>query len=92
MCAAVRYSQGQDAKLLFSGSVSLDGPCLVAMSPNAQTVAISGQSSVVFWDAVALKEQDTLQKLHSGWCGVCMSVQNILCIQGIQVHCRKDIN
>ncbi|XP_076473005.1 transducin beta-like protein 2 [Babylonia areolata] len=61
----VRYSQGQDAKLLFTGSVSLEGPNLIALSPDGRTVAISGQSSVVFWDALAGKELQTLHKLHS---------------------------
>ncbi|KAL8591952.1 hypothetical protein ACOMHN_020430 [Nucella lapillus] len=61
----VRYSQGQDAKLLFSGPVSLQGPNLIALSPDGRTVAISGQSSVVFWDSVAEQELQTLQKLHA---------------------------
>jgi hypothetical protein len=62
----VRYSQGQDAKLLFSGPVSLEGPNLIALSPDGRTVAIAGQSSVVFWDAVNLVELETLNSVHSG--------------------------
>ena len=63
---SVRYSQGQDAKLLFSGPVSLEGPNLIALSPDGRTVAISGESSVVFWDALAQKELETLHKVHAG--------------------------
>ncbi|PVD32850.1 hypothetical protein C0Q70_08297 [Pomacea canaliculata] len=62
----VRYSQGQDAKLLFTGSVSLPGPNLIAISPDGRTVAISGDSSVVFWDTVTQSESVILQDLHSG--------------------------
>ncbi|KAK7087866.1 hypothetical protein V1264_021863 [Littorina saxatilis] len=62
----VRYSQGQDAKLIFSGPVSLEGPNRIALSPDGRTVAISGESNVVFWDAVNFKELDTLYRLHAG--------------------------
>lgn len=63
---SVRYSQGQDAKLLFTGSVSLPGPNLIAISPDGRTVAISGDSSVVFWDTITQSESVILQDLHSG--------------------------
>lgn len=62
----MRYTQGQDAKIIFSGSVSLVGPNLIAISPDSRTVAISGESSVVFWDAVSFEELETLQGVHAG--------------------------
>jgi len=59
----VQYSFGQDAKLLFTGTLSF--PCIhVALSPDGRTVAVASSSTIVFWDACNGTEEDTLEGVH----------------------------
>ncbi|XP_059140998.1 transducin beta-like protein 2 [Physella acuta] len=61
----VRYDMGQDAKLLFTGNVSFQGPSLIALSPDGHTVAVGGATSIAFWDADAGKEHEVMHDVHA---------------------------
>ncbi|BFZ18412.1 hypothetical protein BsWGS_21451 [Bradybaena similaris] len=61
----VRYEQGQDPKLLFSGSVAFEGPMKIALSPDGRTVAVGASTSISFWDAVSGKEENLLENVHA---------------------------
>lgn len=64
--STVRYDMGQDAKLLFSGNVSFQGPSLIALSPDGHTVAVGSATSIAFWDADAGKEHEVMHDVHAG--------------------------
>lgn len=64
--SAVRYEMGQDPKLLFSGSVTFEGPMKIALSPDGRTVAIGASTKIGFWDAVSGKEEAVLENVHPG--------------------------
>ncbi|CAG5117125.1 unnamed protein product [Candidula unifasciata] len=61
----VRYEQGQDPKLLFSGSLAFEGPMKIALSPDGRTVAVGASTSISFWDALSGKEENILENVHA---------------------------
>ncbi|CAL1531957.1 unnamed protein product [Lymnaea stagnalis] len=60
----VRYEMGQDPKLLSTGSVSFQGPSLIALSPDGLTAAVGNNTSIAFWDTESGKEQEVMQDVH----------------------------
>ena len=56
---------GQDAKLLFTGTLSF--PCFsIALSPDGRTAAVASDTNIAFWDALSEKEEKVLKDVHSG--------------------------
>ncbi|OWF53107.1 transducin beta-like protein 2 [Mizuhopecten yessoensis] len=62
----VRYEMNQDPYLLHTGNISYSGYCLIALSPDGRTVAVGGENSITFFNAISSKEEETVDNIHIG--------------------------
>ncbi len=63
----IDYERGQDAKLLHTFNLDTKGPCLIAISPNAYTVAvITNNNELKFYDALNYKLDETITNVCAG--------------------------
>lgn len=63
----VEYAKGEDPKLIITGKYEQTaGQALIALSPNAEVVAIATGSSVAFYATSTAKLDYTIENVYSG--------------------------
>ncbi|XP_064647954.1 transducin beta-like protein 2 [Lineus longissimus] len=63
----VSYQQNQDPKLLYTGDFANTGPCLLAFSPDALTLAIAKGTTISLFDVNAGTCEEELTDVHSAY-------------------------
>ena len=66
MCFAVRYEYDQDPKLLYTGTLSSPSLRLIALSPDARTVVLAGDTTISVCNALTGREEEHIENVHSG--------------------------
>ncbi|XP_030847807.1 transducin beta-like protein 2 [Strongylocentrotus purpuratus] len=61
----VEYAKQQDPYLLLTGQYPHSGPCLIALSPDAYSVAIAQGTEIWLYSANAKQEEEHFQDVHS---------------------------
>lgn len=61
----VEYAKQQDPYLLLTGLYPHSGPCLIALSPDAYSVAIAQGTEIWLYSADAKQEEEHFQDVHS---------------------------
>lgn len=62
----VEYQKNQDPYLLKTGKYNHTGPALIALSPDARTVAIATGSDVVVFEAETTDCAQSFHDVHTG--------------------------
>jgi len=56
----------QDPYLLRTGSIKFSGSALISLSPDGRTIAVGGDNSITFFNALTGDEEETIDGLYSG--------------------------
>lgn len=63
---SVRYELSQDPYLLTTGSIHCEIPSHISLSPDGRSVAVGGDNSIGFYNAVSGEEEEVLKNIHDG--------------------------
>ena len=61
--ALVEYERGQEAKILTTGRLATSGPSLIALSPDAYSLAVSVGQMLYFFDTLSANCDETVEKM-----------------------------
>ncbi|CAG2251092.1 TBL2 [Mytilus edulis] len=63
----IRYELSQDPYLLTTGSIHCEIPSHISLSPDGRSVAVGGDNSIGFYNAVSGEEEEVLKNIHDGF-------------------------
>ncbi|XP_063396087.1 transducin beta-like protein 2 [Mytilus trossulus] len=63
----IRYELSQDPYLLTTGSIHCEIPSHITLSPDGRSIAVGGDNSIGFYNAVSGEEEEVLKNIHDGF-------------------------
>ncbi len=74
----IDYERGQEAELLVTGRLSNEGHSLVALSPDAYTVAVVTDKKLSFFSALTAKCDEVVDNICNGKLNLVLVLQGFL--------------